>query len=127
MRKIERLQAAIEAGDWRSQHHQGGAFTPDGDLGDAQHRLIATALSGKEITMLVTSDVPFDDVLDVVNRTTTRTPGQALSMRGMVRGEDIAPLAERLAVYLSLREFGTKPSMSRISTCNATHARSRQC
>lgn len=112
MRKIERLQAAIEAGDWRGQHHQGAAFDSDGHLGDAQHRMIACALSGKEITMLVTADVPFDDVLDVVDQTTTRTPGQALAMRGMARGEDIAPLAERLAVYLHLREFGTKPFMS---------------
>jgi hypothetical protein len=110
--KVENLEAAITRGDWRGSHHQGAAVTSDGHLGDAQHRLIAGALSGHAIEMLVTADVPMDDILDVVDQTATRTPGQALRMRGMDRGEDIGPIAAKLASYVHERQHGVKPSLS---------------
>jgi hypothetical protein len=112
--KIEHLTGVIDDGDWRGQHHQGAASTPDGKLGDGQHRLIACALSGEDIEMLVTSDVSFDDILDVVDQMTPRLPGQALKMRGWEEGEETAPLADKLAQYVHQREHGIKPKLSGI-------------
>jgi hypothetical protein len=112
MRKIDLLMATIIGGDWRPRHHQGIAFDSNGDLGDGQHRLIAGALSDTPIGVLVTSDVPFDDVLDVVDTGTSRTPGQALRMRGWDMGEEAAPLAARLAAYVHQRQHGVKPQLS---------------
>jgi len=111
MRKIEGLVQVILHGDWRATHHQGAAVNPAGDLGDGQHRLIAAALADTQIGILVTADVPFDDVLDVVDTGTTRTPGQALRMRGWERGEEVAPLAGRLAAYVHERLHGVKPQL----------------
>jgi hypothetical protein len=110
-KKIEGLVHVIISGDWRATHHQGAAVTSNGHLGDAQHRLISCALAGVSIGLLVTSDVPFDDILDVVDTGTTRTPGQALKMRGWDRGEDAAPLAARLAAYIHQRTHGVKPQL----------------
>jgi len=110
--KIEFLCGVIDDGDWRGTHHQGGAATPEGTLGDGQHRLISCALSGQAIEMLVTSDVPFDDIMDVVDQMLPRLPGQALRMRGWERGEEAAPLADKLAQYVHQREHGIKPRLS---------------
>jgi hypothetical protein len=110
--KVEDLQEVIEGGDWRGTHHQGAAVDSQGHLGDGQHRLIACALSGQAIEMLVTADVPMDDILDVVDQTATRTPGQALRMRGWERGEDCGPLAAKLASYVHERQHGVKPRLS---------------
>ena len=71
----------MEAGDWRF-HHQGIAFTPEGMLGDGQHRLIAGALSGKGLHIKVSTD--FDmDAIDTIDRSTTRTTAQAMTMKGL--------------------------------------------
>jgi len=112
LRKIDALVQAILAGDWRAGHHQGGAVDTNGNLVDCQHRLIACALADTPIGLLVTSDVPFDDVLDVVDTGTSRTPGQALRMRGWERGEEVAPLAARLQTYVHQRLHGIKPLLS---------------
>lgn len=54
-----------QPGWWNKGTHQGAAFTPDGYILDAQHRLAACALSGVTITFPVAVNVPWNAWNDI--------------------------------------------------------------
>lgn len=52
-------------GWWNKGTHQGGAFTPDGYILDAQHRFVACALSGVPIILPIAVNVPWSAFKDI--------------------------------------------------------------
>lgn len=54
-----------QPGWWNPGTHQGAAFTPDGYILDAQHRLVACALSGVRLIMPVATNVPWNAWNDI--------------------------------------------------------------
>jgi hypothetical protein len=111
--KVTGYAADMRAGDWRL-NHQGIAITPDGKLGDGQHRLIACAESGVAIEVYVTSDVPLDVIHGTTDMTKPRTPGQALTMAGVDNGKMLADVAKDVMSYVALRQGQKKPYLSNI-------------
>lgn len=100
----------MEAGDWK-WHHQGIAFTPEGMLGDGQHRLIAGALSGNGLHTKVSND--FDmDAIDAIDRSTKRNVGQALTMKGVTDAKAKADICGASVTYIEAVRHGFKPRLS---------------
>jgi hypothetical protein len=108
--KVYAMVEDMESDDFKF-HHQGVAYTPDGLLGDGQHRHIASAISGVELRVPVMSD--FDlDAIDAIDRSTKRTAAQAAAMHGMVDAEAKMPIGRIVLEYLHQIEHGVKPRFS---------------
>jgi hypothetical protein len=126
--KCEQMVADLKSGDWRV-HHQGIAFTRDGDLADGQHRLISCAVSGIPMTVAVASD--FDmSAIDAIDRSTRRTLDQVLQMQGVpdakdkVRiGPDVVKVRYRISFGLTrtpnLSEHQMRKEISKIDSALA--------
>lgn len=68
-----------DEGFWNKGTHQGGAFTPDGFLLDAQHRLTWSALSGVPIVMPIAINVPWS-AWDIIDQNRRRVTAQMLDI-----------------------------------------------
>lgn len=110
MAKLLGFQEDMVAGDWKF-HHQGIAFTPNGLLGDGQHRLLAGALSGEGLHTKVSTDFDMDAV-DSIDRSTKRTTAQALTMRGVTDAKAKTPVCAAAISYLEAVQHGFKPRLS---------------
>lgn len=64
---------------WERGIHQGGAFTWDGFLLDAQHRFAASALSGVSIILPIAVGVPWS-AWDVIDQGRRRNAGQMIDL-----------------------------------------------
>jgi hypothetical protein len=108
--KLDGFVEDMDAGDWKF-HHQGIAFTPEGMLGDGQHRLIAGALSGKGLHIKVSTD--FDmDAIDAIDRSATRSAAQALTMKGMTDAKAKVEVCRQAISYMEASQHGFKPRLS---------------
>lgn len=77
---LARLKDDIENGNWQVSH-QGIAFDSSGKLIDGQHRLMAIANSGKTVTSLVWTNVPFS-VFEITDRGQKRDYHTILQIKG---------------------------------------------
>lgn len=108
--KLAGFEEDMAAGDWKF-HHQGIAFTPEGQLGDGQHRLIAGALSGKGLHTKVSTDFDLSSI-DAIDRSGRRTVAQALTMKGVTDAKAKAGVCEAAIRYLEAVKHGFKPRLS---------------
>ena len=86
-------------GEWR-KNHQGIAFYTNGKLSDGQHRLAAIALSATSQLMLIVNGMD-EDSIDTVDRSTRRTAGDSLQMKGIVNGKVLARVAKESMQYIA--------------------------
>jgi len=84
-------------GEWH-KNHQGIAFYTNGKLSDGQHRLAAIALSGTTQMMLIVNGMD-ESSIDTVDRSTRRTAGESLQMKGMMDGKLLAKAAKEAMQY----------------------------
>lgn len=99
----------VERGLWNPRISQGGAFTWDGYVSDAQHRFIAIALAGKTVPMILTLNSGWD-AFDVTDDVRTRTAGQFLGENGELKSS----IARH--IYPILLGTETKEYTSRVPT-----------
>ena len=96
-RRVANLAAAIERGEWELN---GDAirFSESGVLLDGQHRLAAILNSGCSVQTMVVTGLK-DSVFDVIDRGTSRTVGDILSMRGERNANALAAAARLYYIW----------------------------
>ena len=97
----------IQRGDFK-RHHQGIAYYPDGTGADGQHRLAACAISGLPIEVMVSNDFN-KEAIDAIDRSKSRTLGEALTMLGIPDANITATTAKIVFAYTYERDHKTKP------------------
>jgi len=87
----------MKRGEWR-KNHQGVAFYSNKRMADGQHRMAAVAISGTTQTMLLVNGME-EDSIDTVDRSTRRTAGESLVMKGMGNGKLLAKAGKEVMQY----------------------------
>jgi len=101
----------IKSGKWDPTISQGAAFTWDGYVSDAQHRLIAIALSGKSVRMIITRNAGWS-AFDVTDDVRTRTAGQFLGENGELKSS-IARHLYPIIIGTETKEYSARtPSLT---------------
>lgn len=90
--------------------HQGIAFNEDGDLIDGQHRLMACALSGVTIRLMVTRYLPNDAATHIDNGA-KRTFADAIKFSGAFAGNSALTDSKSIGAVRSLVRCGYKGTM----------------
>lgn len=109
MPKVTTLAAAMNRGEW-VEHHQGIAFYPDGTIADGQHRISSVVDSGITQNFLTSTD--FDKAaIDAIDRSSRRSAGESLEMRGVDEGKAKATISKFVMNYLA-EIRGEKPRYS---------------
>jgi len=64
IKRVSLYAEEMKAGRWHTTH-QGVAIFRNGHIADGQHRLLACVASGIPMTVLLTTDIPFDSALGI--------------------------------------------------------------
>lgn len=95
--RVDKLAHAIESGQWQITH-QGIALSPEGEVLDGQHRLLAIIQADETVQVLVTRDVPYD-VFHSIDTGASRTPSDSLKIAGFTDTNVVASMIRNVLVY----------------------------
>jgi len=98
--RVEKLTHAILSGQWQVTH-QGIALSPDGEVLDGQHRLLAIIASGETVEVMVMRDVP-GEVFHSIDTGASRSPADSLKIAGYSDTNVLAAMVRTVLVYEQL-------------------------
>jgi len=103
-RHVERLAAAIRAGNWIEEAGDPIRFSRDGQLIDGQHRLWAVVESGETLSFVVIRGLPLE-VIDVLDSGRNRTLADVLHLHGEKNANVLAGTLNLLHYYFQSKEL----------------------
>lgn len=95
--RVEKLTHAILAGQWQITH-QGIALSPDGEVLDGQHRLLAIIAADQAVQMMVMRNVPHE-VFESIDTGASRSPSDSLKIAGFTNTNILAAMIRTVLVY----------------------------